>query len=220
MSGPSTPLRVNPFSARINIMRDFLVFLGRFLKRVTNLSGAPALVGSRPVQFVWYSPPLRFARQGFIPLVIIGLLALGIGLPVSPFDKAKRLVASRPDDFKSHLSLAGAAAGEDDFELAEREYAKASQIMNQLDKNEVLGITSEFEDVRKIVFPEETVREEIAELEATLEDQPGYRDLLLRLAVLYWQVYDEPQSQAYFEEARNLDPNNEIVKEVGELLSQ
>jgi len=199
-------------------MREFFKFLHGIGFRLLKLVGVVPLLRSRAVKFVWHSPIGNFSRNWYGVILVLVVVGLVFGWPRSSFDKAKELVARSPFDFKSHLAMAKAAAEESDFELAREEFGKAASLTTEKDGGRVLGLNSEFEEVRKVVFPEVVVDERIAELEERLAEMPGYRDLMLRLAILYWQKGDHNNSMNYFEKAFVLDPNGEEVKEVEKII--
>lgn len=200
-------------------MIEFFTFLGRFWWKLARLTGVVALAQSRPAQFLWHSPTLSFTRQWLVPFAVVGLVLAKVLFSNSEFEEAKRRVQSRPLDASAHFQLAVTAAKEDDFVLAEKEFTLANQLIKKSKSQRVLGAISEMEVARKLVFPEEAVMEEIYELEQVLINKPGYRDILLKLAVLNWQIEKIDKAREYFEKARILDPNNEMVGEVGELIS-
>ena len=80
---------------------------------------------------------------------------------------------------------------------------------NKLTINEVLGAGTELEE---LVYPERRIEHEIERQEELLAKYPGSRDILVALARLYREIGQEEQAQGYWEQARVLDPNNEIFK--------
>lgn len=62
------------------------------------------------------------------------------------------------------------------------------------------------------------IRGEIESWEKVLEEKPYYRDVLLRLALLSYQIYEDEKAQEYFERAKYLDPNNEEVKKIDQII--
>ncbi len=93
------------------------------------------------------------------------------------------------------------------------DYAKAQALWNQqltiTNDQRVLGNMSEEED---LVFPELVVEREIEKYEELLKKHPGHRDLYLVLANLYGQIDEAEKAQNYYELARELDPNNPMIK--------
>ena len=92
-----------------------------------------------------------------------------------------------------------------DYALAEKEFSLAS------DEQNVLG-------ARAAVFPEEKIQLERENINSLLVKLPNYRDGLLRAVVLAWRIYDDKEAKNLWEKANKLDPNNQLVKDVGKLL--
>jgi len=63
------------------------------------------------------------------------------------------------------------------------------------------------------------IRQEIESWEKVIEERPYYRDVLLRLALLNYQIYENEKAGEYFERAEYLDPNNEEILKVKEIIS-
>jgi len=70
----------------------------------------------------------------------------------------------------------------------------------------------------KVMEPER-IRREIESWEKVLEEKPDYRDVLLRLALLNYQIYEDEKAKDCWNRANYLDPNNEEVQEVGKIIS-
>jgi tetratricopeptide (TPR) repeat protein len=70
----------------------------------------------------------------------------------------------------------------------------------------------------KVLEPER-IRDEIRSWEKILEERPYFRDVLLRLSILCYQVYEDDKAKEYFTKAEYLDPNNEEVLKVKEVIS-
>ena len=66
----------------------------------------------------------------------------------------------------------------------------------------------------------QAVRQEIQSWESALKEKPNYRDVLLRLALLNYQINQNEEAKDYWERANYLDPNNEEVVKVGEIISR
>ncbi|MBU1500171.1 hypothetical protein KKE48_04875, partial [Patescibacteria group bacterium] len=54
--------------------------------------------------------------------------------------------------------------------------------------------------------------------EKVIETKPEYRDVLLRLALLNWRIFNNDKAEEYWQKANNLDPNKEEVQKVGEII--
>jgi len=62
------------------------------------------------------------------------------------------------------------------------------------------------------------IEQEVSSWEKILETKPEYRDILLRLALLNWKIYNNDKAKEYWEKASYLDPNNAEVQKVGEII--
>lgn len=62
------------------------------------------------------------------------------------------------------------------------------------------------------------LEQEIINLEKLLNTNVNSRDIYLRLSLLYFELWNERQSQDYWQKAYYLDPNNKEVLEVGKLI--
>lgn len=79
----------------------------------------------------------------------------------------------------------------------------------QLARQKILGARQE------IVAAE--IRAEIAKLSLVAETVNA-RDIWLKLALLNWQIFDEEKAREYWQRAWLVDPNNEKVTSVRELV--
>lgn len=62
------------------------------------------------------------------------------------------------------------------------------------------------------------IEQEISSWEKVIETKPEYRDVLLRLALLNWRIFNNDKAEEYWQKANNLDPNKEEVQKVGEII--
>lgn len=92
-----------------------------------------------------------------------------------------------------------------DYDAAQKLYEKCQVTQCQ---DRVLGVMSEVED---LVFPMQPVQREIERYTELLVKYPGHRDIYLVLAKLYTQVNMSAEAQRYYDLARELDPNNQMV---------
>ena len=84
----------------------------------------------------------------------------------------------------------------------------------------ILLLVAVFWPRRNIIAEWQTKRrieKEIYQWEIVLEKYPGYRDLYLRLALLYWQIGNQEKGREYFQKAEFLDPNFSFNQELRSL---
>lgn len=74
-------------------------------------------------------------------------------------------------------------------------------------KPEVLGINYDKKIYEEILFWDKISKK-----------FPNYRDAYLKLSALFWEVNLNDQAKFYLDEAKKIDPNNEIVKHLENLL--
>lgn len=114
-----------------------------------------------------------------------------------------------------NVSLAGAESVRDAVEraLGVGDYERARELWEEQNKRgknkQVLGVESELEQK---LYPEIQVEARIEELKELLRAFEGHRDILLEIARLYRELGRTELSNEYWEQARILDPNNEIFK--------
>jgi len=135
-----------------------------------------------------------------LPYFGVGLIVMVVGASIM---SSKTSVVDTSN--LSEASVKAARAGD---------YTTAQYLLNlhksQITNSQnVLGVVSEIED---LVFPERVVIKEIESYEELLERYPGHRDIYLTLAKLYEQVEMSEDVQKYYDLARELDPNNPMVK--------
>jgi tetratricopeptide (TPR) repeat protein len=80
------------------------------------------------------------------------------------------------------------------------------------------GAEASLKRAEEKVMEPERIRREIESWEKVLEEKPYYRDVLLRLALLNYQIYEDEKAEEYWQQANYLDPNNEEGQEVGEII--
>ena len=170
-------------------MRYFLTFVRKFAGRYAKLTRLD-VAGRQLVR-------REVAIGG---LVVIWALSVW---PQSPVRRAMMNAGASPNQAKAHLELAKEAAKVYDYELAEEEYKRAQVISTQ-----VLGARDE-------VFPEEVIKAEIGKWEKTAETI-NTRGVWLKLAGLYWQVFDEEKARESWQKAWLVDTNNkEVISVLG-----
>lgn len=195
-------------------MKEVGIFLGKLSLRFLILIGVVPAARSRPVRFFWHSPPLAWLRQWLPMVVLVMVLGLTATQQLPSFEIARRLVLSKPYDYWAHLRLAEAAVLTSDYELAVKELTEVERLLALAGNDQVLGTVDDVDQVRNLIFPESSMAEEIATLEQTLRERPGYRDVALRLALLYWRLGNTLQAENYLQQAEAADPNSTLVEMV------
>lgn len=114
-----------------------------------------------------------------------------------------------PTLYASREAIIQEAASKGDYTLADKLYQENNELRIV---NNVLGVNAELED---LVYPERKLQREIEEGEERLAKYPSHRDILLTLTLLFRHAGEVERAQEYYEQAQILDPNSEIVKEVG-----
>lgn len=153
---------------------------------------------------------------GFLASGILGVLAFNYLYPSDTFEKAKINLYLRPYDPKSYMSLADLYLGLNDYESAKRELNNALFFA----KDESLKA----EATRRILLIERSqktrrqIEQEIVKWEKVIAEKQNYRDAYFRLAVLYYQIFNNDKARQYLYKAMALDPNFEEGKRLRELL--
>lgn len=118
--------------------------------------------------------------------------------------------------------------------LGERIYRPVKPVVNPLLKKVkivylliallIIGLVGNYQYwVEKKAYEESlkqkaVIEQEISSWEKILQEEPSYRDVLLRLSLLNYQIYENEKAKAYWEKANYLDPNNADVQKVGEII--
>jgi len=118
--------------------------------------------------------------------------------------------------------------------LGKRVYRPAKPFLNPLLKKIkiiylliallIIGLVGNYQYWMEKKAYEESLRQraviiqEIESWEKVLETKPEYRDILLRLALLNWKIYNNDKAKEYWEKANYLDPNRAEVQEVGKII--
>lgn len=104
-------------------------------------------------------------------------------------------------------------AGDEEKALEELEMANKLLLVKTSQAKESLRKAEE-----KVTEPKR-IKEEIKSWEKVIEEKPYFRDVLLRLAILNFQIYENEKAVDYLLRAEYLDPSNEEIKEVKEVIS-
>ena len=161
------------------------------------------------------NPLLKRIKLSYVLLVLGVVMIGGSWWELSEAEKARERAAWWPWSGKKHADMAVGWLKAGDEKMAVKELELAYEMT--MIKTE--GLQEYLNSVEKIVQEPERIRQEIRQGEKVLEEKPYYRDVLLRVALWYWQLNDGEKAQGYWEKASYLDPNNEEVQKVGEVIS-
>ena len=166
----------------------------------------------RPVKPV-VSPLLKKVKMWQVlgVMLLIGLAGVfSNGFEVKSFERASWW----PFSSKSHAQMAvfWFEAGDENKALVELEKANKTLILKT--ERNLMEVRQAEEKVNQ---PGE-IRDEIKFYEEVIETKPYFRDVLLRLVVLNFMIYDDEKAMEYFKRAEYLDPNKEEIKQVREII--
>ena len=130
-------------------------------------------------------------------------------------------VGQNPWSIKKRLALSQELYHLGQLELAQKELAfiESNWLMSWQFKLRP-QLKKSYQQTKNLIETPQRLKAEVDYWEKVLEEKPGYRDGLLRLAVLYYQTYQIDKAQTAWQKADKLDPNNNKVKEVGQLINQ
>ena len=167
----------------------------------------------RPVKPVM-NPLLKRIKLVYVlgVLVILGLGgSLWNGWKVGGNERA----AWWPWSAKSHAEMAITW-----FENGNEEKAlEELELANRLTIVETEGVKTNLKRAEDKVREPERIRQEIESWEKVIEKGADYLDVLLRLSLLNYQIYEDEKAKEYFDKAEYLDPGNEDVLGVKEIIS-
>ncbi|MBU0618791.1 hypothetical protein KKD62_00990 [Patescibacteria group bacterium] len=157
--------------------------------------------------------------QHVVTMFLFSLILLQLWPPTG-LNRFFRSVGQDPWSVKKRLQLTRELFDAGQVELAEQELA-------YLNSNSLLKLAIKFRPdlqhdlqttKQKLETPKK-IQAEIDYWEKILQEKPGYRDGLLRLAILYHQTYEDDKAISAWEEANQLDPNSEEVQKIKNLLN-
>lgn len=156
-------------------------------------------------------PHIYFSRLTKELLIIlpIGMFVILLGNLLqaqSQFDIAKQNILNSPADPKSHTFLTQQFFVTNQFREAEIE----AQLANNQDL---------LQKIQEVKNQPEEVRREILKLQKIVEQFPSYRDAYIKLAILNWKLYRPFDAQKYLEKALEIDPNNQVAKDLERILT-
>lgn len=161
----------------------------------------------------------RWGAPAGVALVVF-LLINPLFLPQSRLQQIKNNLQKNPDDFQAQIALAEIFLDNHQFEEAERILLLAQNQKIPSDQ-QILGeqTGAEIEELwqRKISTDPQEIKKLINTWKKVLEEKPNYRDAYLQLAYFYYQLDEKEKAKESLENAFELDPNNEITRELKNL---
>jgi|SRR3989338_9848265 len=115
-------------------------------------------------------------------------------------------------DPQPHLQLAEYYAKQNNFDLAEKELALS------LSRNVTQVIPQELTQISSIQKEYQHTIEKIDAVKSVLQEKPDYRDAWIQLSILSFRVYRTEEALYALEQAYLLDPNEEAIKNLRDLL--
>ncbi len=112
------------------------------------------------------------------------------------------------------------------FETGNLDKAKLAiqraQFLYQLYKPLDIGgrINKQLQEGQNLTSQPVKIQQQINYWETVLSGKPNFRDVYLKLSLLYFELWQDDRSREYWEKAFYLDPNNQKVKEIGKLINQ
>ncbi len=129
---------------------------------------------------------------------------------LSDFTKAKQAVSRWPMLCKPHLLMAqaffydGSELAIKELNLAKKSWLKNKKLIKQTEN---------------LVYQPEKIKQEISFWQEKINQGVQNPKVYLQLALLSYQIWDDQKAQEFWQKANYLDPNNKIIKEVGEKLN-
>jgi tetratricopeptide (TPR) repeat protein len=159
--------------------------------------------------------------------LIVIFLGYSLLLSKDRFQQAKERLVSNPNDFEAHLVLAEEYLNNHQFSRAEKELLLAENSLSldstsyQTEGGDVLGISNYLIErlwQRKNEEDPQEIKGLIREWENIVAIRPDYRDGYLRLALYHYKLSENKEARANLQKALDLDPNNEVTKEIEKIL--
>ncbi len=124
-----------------------------------------------------------------------------------------------PLSIKRHLQMAKTYFENGYEHEAIKEYQQAErlyQYFSFIDLSKTFK--NQLEETKKIVYQRQRLKNQIEGWETVLKSKPYYRDVLVHLSVLNYQIWEDEKAKEYWQQAFYLDPNSPQVQEMGKIL--
>ena len=202
-------------------MKEFEKFLNLFLKRLIR----PAVLTGRKI-YQKFPPSLKkkLTTDNLELAIIILLILILFGSyfwPASEADQNKLAVSRWPLSIKNHLQLAQSYFDNDELNKTEIEVEKAKRLYKFFKIFDFKKRAAEkIKAGESLVSQPEKIKKQINYWQTILKDKPNFRDVYLHLSLLHYQLWQDEKAKQAWEKAFYLDPNNENVQAIGELVNQ
>lgn len=160
-----------------------------------------------------------------LPLFILWLVCLIILLnylwPKNKLEQTKIALAHWPLSAEQHLKMSQVFFETGDLDKTKTELNQAKylyQLTQWLDWGGKLKIRLDKQE--KFINQPAEIKKQINYWEEIINDKPNFRDAYLYLTFLYYQNWQEKEAQEAWQKAFYLDPNNQIVQDLGKLINQ
>lgn len=204
-----TPQGKTPLLFRFNRNRLFfnlITFAKKFVKiNLMDLKYLPHFFRIFPAPFL----------KGVLGVVIGSLLITFFLFTLSPFGGPQWLVFNNHRDSEFHLDLAREYEAANDLANAKRELLIG---LSYTPKSEELK--KELSRIEDLLAQPGQVWAEIQKWERVTQEYPNYRDAYLKLAQLYYQLYENDKTRENLKKALEIDPNFAPAKEFKKVLNK
>jgi len=202
-------------------MTDYQQFIFLFVKRSVQPS---RLLAKKSYQLI--PLPIKKYLTSYI-LHLISLAILFIILLVSYFWPRDNFINSQlavirwPYSIKKRLNLTKAFFDVGDLEKAKLEVKQTNNLYQSFKFIDLQGnLKQQLITTNDLINQPEKIKKQINFYETVLINKPNFRDVYLHLSLLYYQLWQDDKARENWQKAFYLDPNNEVVQEVGRLVNQ
>ena len=153
--------------------------------------------------------------------MLLFLILTNYLIPKNKIEGTKLAVARWPFSVQKHLRLIKVFFGNGNS-VKTKEEIKLIQMSSFMSLNIKLipGLQKEFKETETMIELPNKLEQQINQFEVILAEKPYYRDLYLRLSLLYLQTWQNEQAKNAWQIAYYLDPNNPQIKQLEKLIEE
>jgi tetratricopeptide (TPR) repeat protein len=154
-------------------------------------------------------------------ILLFVVLWMGYFWPRNKLAQKQLAVIRWPYSVNKNLDMANVLFETGNLDKAKLTIQKA-QSLYQLYKPLDMGgsMNKQLQEGQSLISQPANIQQQINHWETILSGKPNFRDVYLKLSLLYHQLWQDNKAREYWEKAFYLDPNNSKVKEVGKLINQ